>query len=292
MADRYNYPVPAGTLVSFSAEGGTLSRSSCVTSNANGVSSCSVNWQPKGVFPTFDTNLGICSALPVTAGTCDRNGRASILATVVGEETLNDPTNPEPGQLVYQNWQLLGDAFRDDNENGAFTTGEYYFDSTFASPSKAAFEAVGVLGGARYIGALCNNNGVCASLPVLGLGAQQIIVMSGSTPDGTQPSTSPTYTLSAAQAQSAGFQFTLADANLNPLPAGTTITASVGDSQLVVNPGTRTFTVPCETEPNTISVSVVGSSAITSTVVSTLKLLVTSPLGVSTTLTYTVNVTP
>jgi hypothetical protein len=290
MADRYNYPVPAGTLVSFSAEGGTLSQSSCVTSNANGVSSCSVNWQPKGVFPTFDNNLGLCSALPVTAGTCDRNGRASILATVIGEEALTDATNPEPGHFG-NTYTQLGDAFRDDNENGTYDNSEYYFDSRFAS-TKSPFQVVGTLASGQFIGVLCDSNGVCASLPVLGLGAQQIIVMSGSTPDGTQPSTSPTYTLSATQAQSVGFQFTLADANLNPLPAGTTITASVGDSQLVVNPGTRTFTVPCETEPNTISVSVVGSSAITSTVVSTLKLLVTSPLGVSTTLTYTVNVTP
>ena len=293
LADRYNYPVPAGTLVSFSAEGGTLSHSSCVTSNVNGVSSCSVNWQPKGVFPTFDTNLGLCSALPITAGACDRNGRSSILATVVGEESLTDSTNPEPGHNG-NTYTPLGDAFRDDNENGTYdlNNNEYYFDSTFAG-TKAPYQGVGALASGQFIGLLCDSNGVCASSPrVLGIGTQQIIVMSGSTPDGTQPSTIPTYTLSASQAQSAGFQFTLADANLNPLPAGTTITASAGDNKLVINPGTRTFTVPCETEPNTISVSVVGSSAITSTVVSTLKLLVKSPSGITRTLTYTVNITP
>ena len=320
LADRFGFPVPDGTLVSFSAEGGTLAKSSCTTTTVNGVSSCAVNWKAVGSFPVPELQPGYLanqacqygvSCLPGTSYDSthyDRYGRSTLLAIAIGEESLVDPTNAAP---VPGDYTALGDPFRDDNENGKWDTivsgtdqtagNEYFFDSLFANPA-AGYQGnpgnpdgLTVLAGGDFIGVLCGG-GHCAATPVLGIAAQQVVVLSGSTPDGTAPtvaSTSPTpYTLSAAVAQTSGFQFTVADANMNPMPAGTTIKASVG-SGLVVNPGSTSFVVPCELEPNTISVFVTGASTITSTpVTSTLTLVVRTPAGVTTTLTYAVQVTP
>lgn len=86
VADRFNNPVPDGTTVLFTTEGGSIGGSCQTTSGA-----CSVNWTSQDPRPTID-NLN---------GTTGNAGRVTILATAVGEE-----------------------SFTDQNGNGTFDTGE------------------------------------------------------------------------------------------------------------------------------------------------------------------------
>ncbi|AWB64957.1 hypothetical protein C2869_00210 [Saccharobesus litoralis] len=157
--DHYNNPVPNGTAVSFRTEGGGI-EPSCVTSN--GV--CSVNWSsgsPRpsdGVFGTQGKSLsnGICdldndgfadagepaaNGLPcVVNGVAyplakPRAGRASILATAIGEESFIDsnadgyytgaePFVDEDGDNNYD----AGETYTDLDGNGAYTPSERFDD--------------------------------------------------------------------------------------------------------------------------------------------------------------------
>ena len=54
-------------------------------------------------------------------------GRATILATAIGEESFTDTNGNgywDPGEPFVN----LGEPYRDDNENGAYDSGEYFLD--------------------------------------------------------------------------------------------------------------------------------------------------------------------
>ncbi|VWX58078.1 conserved exported hypothetical protein [Burkholderiales bacterium 8X] len=101
LADRQGNPVPDGTQVNFTTEGGLVVPAFCTT--AGGTSSCSVNIRSQGTRPS--------------------DGRVSILAYLPGEEDFVDSN----GNNVYESGEQftdLGDAYRDDNENNVYDTNE------------------------------------------------------------------------------------------------------------------------------------------------------------------------
>ena len=105
VADRQGNAVEDGTVVNFTAEGGQVERS-CATARANNISSCSV------VFETQDPRPvdGRVSVLAYTEGTkdyIDKNGNNRFDSGII--DTLLD----------------IGDAYRDDNENGIYEKGEF-----------------------------------------------------------------------------------------------------------------------------------------------------------------------
>lgn len=133
LADAYNNPVPDGTAVVFTAEGGSI-EPSCIT--VNGV--CTVTWtsqdlRPEGHILGDANNLG---HLPETTNTMGQKygGRVSIIATAIGEESFPD-TN---GNGRFDNTEMalflgndgsgssfdIGEAYADDNEDGFFNPGE------------------------------------------------------------------------------------------------------------------------------------------------------------------------
>src|SRR5208283_2195479 len=81
LADRYNNPAPDGTSVAFVTNGGHIAGSCTTPSSATspGDGTCTVNWTSANPRPTTS------STPPVY-----RNGRATILATAIGEESFND----------------------------------------------------------------------------------------------------------------------------------------------------------------------------------------------------------
>lgn len=94
LGDRFNNPVPDGTVVNFTTEGGLI-EGSCQTSD----SACSVTWTSQN--PRPDDN------------------RSTVLAYAVGHETYYD----DNGSGVFDDgdsYDDLPEAFRDDDENGAF----------------------------------------------------------------------------------------------------------------------------------------------------------------------------
>lgn len=107
LVDRNGNTVPDGTVISFTAEGGKVSPSSCTTSNGE----CQVN------FSTQNPRPG--------------DGRVSVLAVAEGEKAYIDMNEnnawDEGVDVLVHN---IGDTFRDDNENGTFEKGEFTYPLT------------------------------------------------------------------------------------------------------------------------------------------------------------------
>jgi hypothetical protein len=104
LADRQGNPVPDGTAVNFVTEGGVMIPPTCTTGVVPGDSRCTVNIRSGSPRPS--------------------NGRVSILAYSAGEEDFVDADFNnifDCGEAFTD----LGTAYRDDNENGAFDTGEF-----------------------------------------------------------------------------------------------------------------------------------------------------------------------
>jgi hypothetical protein len=138
-ADHFNNPVPDGTAISFTTEGGSID-GSCLTDNG----ACSVTWRSQNPRPA--------------------DSRVTILATAIGNESFLDANSnggyddgdplfdaqPNPGN------EDLPEAWRDDNEDGVFNAGSEEF---------VDFNQDGVYTAADggYTGVLCNHSSDCAA---------------------------------------------------------------------------------------------------------------------------------
>ncbi len=169
LADRFNNPVPDGTAVSFTTNGGHIDPS-CTTTNGT----CSVTWTSANPRPSG-------SGLSVL-------GHAEILAYTTGEESFTDAN----GDGVFDdNDQFslytgsgdnffgppaqddIGEVYLDQDESGSYKTGDYFFD----------FNQDGVRNGpdGKYHGQGCVGTAtVQCGTSTLGIGEQSCIVMSGS----------------------------------------------------------------------------------------------------------------
>lgn len=101
VADRQGNPVPQGTEVNFVAESGVMIPPTCVIQEASQ-----------------------CSSTHRSSGTRPLDGRVSILAYVPGEEDFTD-FNFNNSYDAGEPFVDLGNAFRDDNEDGRYTAGEF-----------------------------------------------------------------------------------------------------------------------------------------------------------------------
>ncbi|MCE3262195.1 MAG: hypothetical protein K0R43_1274 [Pseudoduganella sp.] len=99
VADHFGNPVPDGTAVNFTTESGMID-ASCLTAN------------------------GICTVKLFSSNTKFPDGRLTVLAYAVGEETLFDNN----GNNVYDPGEVFNDKspdiFRDDSENARWDAGE------------------------------------------------------------------------------------------------------------------------------------------------------------------------
>ncbi|WP_178863438.1 Ig-like domain-containing protein [Thiomicrorhabdus cannonii] len=94
LGDRFNNPVPDGTVVNFTTEGGLID-STCTTSN----SACSVVWRSQNPRPA--------------------DHRSSVSAYAIGHETFYDYN----ANGVFDDGDVfddIGEAFRDDDESGTY----------------------------------------------------------------------------------------------------------------------------------------------------------------------------
>jgi len=131
-----------------------------------------------------------------------------------------------------------------------------------------------------------NNTGVCG-YPSVGIGAQNLIIMSDSYPANLSPAPGTKLPNIAPEGSTVVFAFVLADLNNNPMPNGTTVSATITGTNLTLG-SPSSFTVPCTTEPTSIGVIVTNSPASTTT--GLLTLTITSPDGVVTIANYSINV--
>ncbi|MEJ2406775.1 MAG: hypothetical protein P8171_21255, partial [Candidatus Thiodiazotropha sp.] len=147
-ADHFNNPVPDGTAIYFTTEGGQI-EPQCLTSGGG----CSVTWSSSNPRPD--------------------NGRVTILATMLGEESFIDSV-PSNGYMDDgETYDDLGEAYRDDDENGYFTP----FVDEFVD-----YNADGqyTLADGEYNGILCTKSSVCSDEKNIHVRRSQILVMARS----------------------------------------------------------------------------------------------------------------
>lgn len=192
-ADRFNNPVPDGTSIYFTTESGGI-EPGCSTSNG----ACTVNWTSQGDRPV--------------------DGRATVTAVAIGEESFLDNN----GNGVFDDADTFSDlpeAFQDWNENGVKDLSEPINDFNF----NGTYD----VGDGAYNGLLCKDTTRCSpTSQTLHVRASGVIVMSTSDAH-IVVSPNP---ISVPVKGSVGITVQVWDLNGNTMPAGTTIaiTSSIG----------------------------------------------------------------
>jgi len=244
LSDHFSNPVPDGTSINFVAEGGQMG------------STCS-------------TTAGACSATMTSAAIRPLNGRVTVLAFAVGEESFSDVDGDGladlvPNELVDANGVStdMPEAFLDNNENGIRDT----IANTGVLEQFIDFNNNGVFDGpdGKYNGTLCNeppsgtsSAGTCSAAKSIHVRRNFPIVFSGSNPvfQFTDATTTPitSVDVSTPACTAAGpfsppiktVLVTITDINGNIMPRGTTVAFSTTNGTIVSAP--TSFTVPNST---------------------------------------------
>lgn len=227
LADHFNNPVPDGTSVSFTTEGGKI-ETSCLTVNGE----CTVVLNSQNIRPS--------------------NGRVTVLGYAVGEESFTDLDGDgkvsSAAELIDANGlstDVPGEAYVDYDEDGTRDANEEPID----------FDSDGVFdnaGDGLYNGILCDSgSGQCSGTRTLHVRASDVIIFSGSHARAEFISTDPLVTIVAGATApdteiqtialpvcqngvpftpaSAIFRVKFYDDRTNVMPANTTISASAGN---------------------------------------------------------------
>ena len=259
LGDHFHNPVPDGTAVSFTAEGGTID-ASCLT----GLETTTLT---NGTVITQKGTPGACSVRFCAGNPLPADGRATILAYALGEESFVDAN----GNNLFDNgegYTDLGEPFRNDraitgaeaNAGTAARTGnEPYIDSNGNGTWDAAGdkEYNGVLRSASSVNTTAANTvHIRQSLVQVLSGSAARITPLAAVPlaldkcvDGTAFANT-VHTLPIAIRDDSGTVFAMnraaatglaMDLPGNPLPAGTTITFSTSNGRIVSG---TSFVVP------------------------------------------------
>jgi hypothetical protein len=193
VADRLAQPVPAGTPISFIAEGGQVTASCSVLIDANNKSGCSVSLVSQAFRPS--------------------NGRVTVLAYTEGEEAFVDANGNnkyDPGETFFD----MGQPFLDSNESGTYDAAS---EQKVGDPSVPG-SGIGSLACASHPYLLANVANTCdGAWGTTRVRGQAVIVFS------TSQATIPV----ATGVSKTGFNFTLADLNGNAMPFGTSVSAAI-----------------------------------------------------------------
>ena len=269
-ADRFNNPVPDGTAIYFTTEGGAINPS-CNTVDGK----CAVIWRSQNPHPAWlgapdpkasDSPGGI----PFPGG-----GRATIRAHMIGEESFVD----RDGDGVFGDGDDFTDRpepFRDDNENGIRDADEPIAD----------FNENGTYDGVdgKYNGLLCKHSSLCSPKNTTYVYKNAVIVMS--TSFAWIEVDPPVINFQVEQTQSVTIR--VWDRNGNLMPAGTTVAVSTDAGSVS---GKSSFTVPNSSAlgPSVFAVSLKGKADPENGI---LDVLVTSPRGDETVLKTPVQIVP
>lgn len=227
LADAFNNPVPDGTAIAFTTEGGQI-QPSCVTQNG----SCNVIWTSAD--PRVDDH------------------RITILATAIGHETLFDSN----GNNVYDaadggpldlgedagftvpasnstGFSDISEAWRDDNENNRFDVSEVFLD----------FNNSGTFTGAnsRFDGPQCEadncgGNGLHVRRALVMVMSSSAALISFNDSDGelanNQQGAPATPLFSIPRGESAALSLVVTDTALQTMPSATNISLSTNNGDL------------------------------------------------------------
>ena len=267
VADANGNAVPAGTVVQFVAASGQITSSCTTTVNTNGFSTCSVTFMSQNPRPS--------------------NGRVAVLAYVEGIKNYTDNNSNNQFDAGIDTVTDQGDAYRDDNEDGAYTTGE------FVVTRGGSTVCAGAGGAAPSRANTCTGTSTVATT----VRAQTIILYSSNVATASAVTVTP---FSTTAAQSFTFRLNGTLTPLLPMPAATSVTVtslkagcSVGtlipSSVPIVSPGSD----PLANIGSQHSVVLTGTAATGSSPAvvcsgGSLQITTTSPSGVATTTTVAV----
>lgn len=221
MADAFNNLAPDGTAVAFTTEGGAIA-SGCTTLKGT----CTVKWTSSNPRPS--------------------DGRVTILATAIGNESFTDQNSN--GQYDFgEPFEDLAEAFLDANENGIRDSNEFFVDindPSFPVPATPKWD----VGNDLYNGVLCKNEGQGCTKASISVRDQLVLVMSSDSPKSTNGllTGQPAKAILTA-GQSTSFIVTLQDVNGNSMPLGTTVSINTASASDV----TVTHTMPSAGVANT-----------------------------------------
>ncbi len=219
-ADHFNNPVPDGTTIYFTTEGGNIDPSCQTTDGA-----CTVQWESSNPRPE-----GI--------GHESRDGRSTILAHAVGEETFTDLNGSGLYEESSDTFEDLPEAFLDVDEDGVYDSG---FEEFFDFDEDWDYDD----GNNMFNGILCSE-GDCTD-ELVHVRDDGLIVMA-SCPYRIETSCS---SIQFDYEGQGGYVYvTIYDVNDNSTPAGTTITVTPPDNAEIVGDSSYEVT-ETETEPNT-----------------------------------------
>ena len=221
LADRYNNPVPDGTQVLFTTEGGSI-QGSCVTTDG----ACSATWTSQNPQPG--------------------DGRSTLLAYALGEESYTD--NNGNGRFdsadsfdtndyftsPASSAQDVPEAFRDDNESGAYEQGEHFQDHNNSNDWTA--------GDDKFNGWLCDDSSRCSDDKSVHVFSNHLIVMAESYAQISSSASSITLDSSTDNPDQESFTITVVGQQTGQvMPADTTVSAETDHGSIV---GESSYTVP------------------------------------------------
>lgn len=276
LADHFNNPVPNGTVVNFTTEGGSID-GSCQTTN------------------------GACSATLTSQSPRPANGRVTVLAYAVGEESFIDLNGNGVADSLAEMVDINGnstdmsEAFRDDNENGVFDPAtETFINFNLPPTGSAGFDPPD----GKYSGVLCDpiaTPNFCAANKSIDVRRNIVIVYSGSNAVISQIAPASPINLHGCAPSGTTTQVDLriVDVVGNPMPVGTTVVVTTSDGTMT---GISSFTqentsapVAAGVKTHTVSIkddSVPGAPCTDPTLSGDLTVTVTTPSGVITIRTF------
>lgn len=252
VGDRQGNPVPDGTVVNFTAEGGQVA-TSCATTRVNGIAQCSVAFISQNPRPA--------------------DGRVSVLAYAEGLKQFTDVNGNNAYEAGTDTLSDLGDAYRDDNEDGQYNVGEFVIPKGGVTPC------------AGTGGAFPSRANTCTGIATLAATVRQqtqlMFASSAAAFTVTTPATASAITFVTVRINSA-------DHSLFPMPAGTVVSADALSSACTI--GKISPSVVPNTSPGTTA-SQLGSShsiGLTGCGGSTIIVKATAPSGLVSPFPYTV----
>ena len=228
MSDRYNNPVPDGTAVTLNAEGGQIG-GSCQTAT------------------TPSSGGGVCTVTFVSQDPRPADGRVSVLAFAIGEESFIDVD----ADGFFNNADVpleIGEPFRDDDESttpdpGA---GEFFADFNSNGLRDDATHPDYV----NFNGLLCDSmTALCSSNQTLFVSDQNVVVLSAGAAT-ILDNVGGAIVVPPASEAVAAFTLTIGDNKMDggatisqPMASGTTVEVTTSNGSMV---GKDSYTFLCD----------------------------------------------
>jgi hypothetical protein len=279
--DRYNNPAADGTAVAFESNGGQVGKA-CTTPSAPTAAdgACTVLWTSTNPRPqTVDDSPPL-----------KENGRATILATAIGEESFTDK-NGNGYWDTGEAFKDLGEPYNDSNENGVYDAPEYFLDFNHDGQWNAGN---GVFKGIQCTGTSCATTTLAissshliimststAKIPVTStpgfVAVGNVLTIKASTPAVAGSAGPPVVPPQPAVTYTGTINYTVEDLNNNPMAAGTTITVSADSAIGSIATSSASFTIGCATAVGGQALSATFTSSQSVGAAGNITITVTSP---------------